>query len=491
MQTVNLPIAIDESLSIPLYEQISRSLKDAIKSGQLPDGSIIDSTRELSRKLGVSRHTVMHSIELLQSQGFIESRNGRLVTISRGNLDESLRDQVRTSSKEISLPISELGEKLLTIDDAQIMQSSSDYFQPFDLPVKRWRRLAQHHVSNSFHLLCSREQDPFGFLPLREQLADYLSRARSISCSSRQIVVFHDSASALDLLLRFTLDAGDSIAVENPLHPSISSQLRSYDFQLIPLNADDEGAEVSVLDECERHPRAIFVTPSHNNPKGVPMSLGRRNSLLSWVDENDTFVIENDEDSLYRYTTRPFPSLHALDPTGARVIYLSSFSKAISPLIDLAFVVLPESLVATFESGLSHLQQSSPMLDQLILADLLHDGYLERHIRKSTQSLGHRRRALIIALTREFQRNVRISQESFGTHLLVNLNTPNTLDDVLSAAMKAGLQVASTRSHYLNGSGRDGELLMSFADLEDESIDSKVRCFAAELMDSRLNFAPS
>src|SRR5262249_53204569 len=149
---------------------------------------------------------------------------------------------------------------------------------------------------------------------------------------------------------------------------------------------DDEGACIQQLEDMPNPPRMVYVTPAHNNPLGTQMSLSRRVALLTWIEQHGSLVIENDQSCHYRYNARPMPALHSLDPTRSRVIYLSSFESILEPLVRLAFVVIPKSLVRLFAAE-RHLRQNIPALDQLVLADFLRSASLERHIHRNNQVL--------------------------------------------------------------------------------------------------------
>lgn len=482
MQTLSLPIALDESLATPLYEQLTQSLKDAILSGQLPHGTVIDSARKLSKKLGVSRHTVMHSMEILVSQGYIYT-DGTLTTIAvPKNANITFESGPVTRDNGATPPNSKFGERVIALGHIEDRSIDPLIRQPFEIPFAHWKRLTQTHARDTEALLDSTESEGLGYQPMRSALSDYLGRSRSVFCDPDQIAIFPNTTSALDMITRLLFDGGTDIAVENPTWQRNIAVFRANNLDIYPLDVDIEGVCLGRLGTLLTPPKMVYVTPSHNNPSGMPMSLNRRRALLSWATENDAIVIENDEDSHYCYTTRPMPSLQGLDSSRNRVIYVSSFGSILSPLAQLAFAVVPKKLCSLFASAMDHFQQSVPLLEQLVLTDLLNSGFLERHIHKSSQSLAHRRRSLVIALTKAFKRNVRINNESVGTCMLIHLETGRSEARVKKAAQLAGLALDSTSAFYMMQNPPHGEFIISFANVNDD-IEVRVNEFARLLCD--------
>jgi GntR family transcriptional regulator / MocR family aminotransferase len=220
------------------------------------------------------------------------------------------------------------------------------------------------------------------------------------------------------------------------------------------------------------------VTPTHHDPLGMPMSVSRRQELLAWAITNKGMILEDDVDSLFRYTTRPLPSLQGLDPSKNSVVYLSSFDKVLSPLMQLSFAVFPHSLLPLVANAKSMLQPNAPLIDQMVLADLIREGHLERHIRRSAVILSRRRNALITALTRCFGRKVWIARESAGTHIFVRLSTGWIDSALVQAAKSSGLAIKSTREYYLADRPPTGQFIISFAGLDELEAHSIVERFA-------------
>lgn len=485
MQTINLPIVLDESLAVPLYEQITQYVKDAIIGGQLAHGSVIGSSRELSKKLGVSRQTVMHSMEILQSQGFVESTNGKLIAVAVERNNDIVSSGQGNRSNDVTPLKSDFGERVLALGhNESCLQIDPVAHRPYELPFHQWRRLVQKHLHDEARLLGYSVTDELGCSELRLELKDYLGRSRSVVCDPDQIVIFPDTISALDLITRLLLDDRSDIAVENPTRQSNLTPFRAHNLELHPLDVDEEGACVHRLGALLNPPKVVYLTPSSNNPLAIPMSINRRRDLLSWADKNGCMIIENDEDGFYRYTGRPLPSLQGLDPTRGRVIYLSSFRTVLEPLNRLAFVVVPKNLCSRFVAARQTLHQGIPLLDQLVLADFLKSGFLERHIRNSTHSLAHRRRSLMIALTKAFQRSIRIAGESVGENLLVSLATQCSVETVMVAAQRAGLTLESTGSFHLLHNPPGGQFIISFAYIDETDIETRVHEFS-KLLQSR------
>ncbi len=485
---INLPIILDENLSSPLYEQLSHSLRDAIKTGKVSHGTVLDSTRDLSRKLGISRHTVLRSVDILQSQGYLESKNGRLTAVSctgPETVSESIDAEtnpaqtINVQPDSFPIAISEFAEQVVADQRLDLYKELNCGALPADqLPFKHWKKLMYKHIQTEYSGLCDPVVDPLGHEPLRVQLTDYLKRTRSLDCDPDRVVIFPDTMSALDLIGKLLINPGDRIAVENPGFRHSRRVFEAYKGKLCPIDVDENGLCVDQLNRLSSPPKMACVTPSHHDPLGMPMSLSRRQELLEWATKNGTLILEDDNDSLFRYASRPLPSLQGLDSSKSSVIYLSSFGKVLSPLVRLSFAVFPAQLIPLIANAKEMFQRNVPVLDQMVLADFIREGYVERHIRKSALSLLRRRNALITALTRCLGRKIWIARESAGTHIFVRIKTDWVDAALVEAAKATGLPMASTQGYYLSERPPTGQFIISFADIEETNAQPLVESFA-------------
>jgi len=480
MDTIlNLPIVLDDNLNTPLYEQLSHSIREAINSGQVAHGTVLDSTRDLSRKLGISRQTILKSVDVLQSQGYLTARNGRLMAVAACAPNVPTSDLVDTQpGMSPPIVVSQFGEQFTHQPDDPETEWDECSFDAGTLPYKQWNRLMFKHVRSVQNKLDETCVDGLGYWPLRVELADYLKRSRSVDCDPERVVVFFGTGSALDLIAKLFIDPGDRVAVENPGFRRFRLLVSACRGEICPVAVDDHGLSTDQLSRLAIQPKITCVTPTHHDPLGMPMSVCRRQELLAWAIKNKGMILEDDMDSQFRYTTRPLPSLQGLDPSKNSVVYVSSFDKVLSPLTQLSFAVFPHSLLPLVANAKAMLQASAPLIDQMVLADLIREGHLERHIRRSAVILSHRRNALITALTRCFGRKVWIARESAGTHIFVRLSTGWIDSALVQAAKSCGLPIQSTREYYLSDRPPTGQFIISFASLDESKAHLIVEKFA-------------
>jgi GntR family transcriptional regulator/MocR family aminotransferase len=322
-------------------------------------------------------------------------------------------------------------------------------------------------------------QESSGYRPLREAIAAYVGTARAVRCGAEQVIVVTGSNRAIDLVVRVLLNPGDQAWAEDPGYPQARAALLGAGGQVVPIPINEEGLDADAgLARCP-DARLAYVTPSHQYPTGVTMSLPRRLALLDWASSRSAWILEDDYDSEYRYVGRPLASLQGLDRHG-RVFYLGSFSKVLFPALRLGYLVVPPTLVSAFGAAQASLGGSPPSLEQAVLADFITEGHFVRHIRRMRTLYAERQDALMRALRRELAGRLEVPAFESGMHLLGWL--PEGTDDrtVSERAAKAGVAVRPLSAFYATPTRRGG-LLLGFAALRPNQIRDGVRRLAAVL----------
>ena len=306
-----------------------------------------------------------------------------------------------------------------------------------------------------------------GYLPLRRAVADYLRVSRSVRVNTDQVLITAGTQQSLSLAAQLLADAGDLAWVEDPCYWGARRVFEACDLLLRPAPVDAEGMNPQT-DDLPTEPRLIYLTPSHQYPKSVVMSLSRRRLLLDLAARKAAWILEDDYDSEYRYTGRPLSSLQGLD-THDRVVYLGTFSKVLYPGIKIGYMVLPPALVEPFKSALYDLQRPGQMMLQAALADFIEQGYFATHIRKMRLLYGERRELLRKTLAPILGSAATISSEESGLHLAILL--PPDCDDTALAgrAAEEGLSVRALSSYYL-GADRERGLVVGYAYVPTEKI---------------------
>ena len=336
--------------------------------------------------------------------------------------------------------------------------------RPFDaglaaldsFPLHTWNRLSSRRARLSGPSLIG-YGDPAGYPPLREAVAAYLSASRGVSCVAEQVVILTSSQQALDLAARMLLDPGDAAWLEDPGYLGARSALRAAGAQVVPVPVDDQGLDVEAGRSRAASARLVYVTPSHQYPTGVTMSLERRLALLDWAGRAGAWVVEDDYDAEYRYEGRPIAAIQGLDPAG-RVLYVGTFSKTLFPSIRLAYLVLPKGLVSAFVNARALMDGHTPQLPQAVLADFLVEGHFGAHLRKMRALYRERRDALVESVERRCGGRLRLGPADCGFHVAAYL--PEGKRDVEIAHRAAGHGLAlPPLSRYFLGRARHGFLL--------------------------------
>lgn len=470
-------IAIDNTSGVPIHRQIYEAWRRGILAGRFRKGDRVPSSRELALALRVSRSTVTQAYEQLFAEGYLQTARGS-GTFVRGDLHEHSLPASPTSRGNESQPsvaLSRFGAGLRSdflyapqpADHICFSRWSPDVAR---FPLTLWRKLLSRHMRIAERSVLDYAQQAQGHEPLRREIAGYLARSRAVQCTPDQVVVLNGSQQALDLCARVLCDPDDEAAFEDPGYLGTRRIFEASHVRLRPVRIDDQGI---VVNEIPQGMRLVYVTPSHQFPTGVSMSLARRLELIAWARRSRAAIIEDDYDSEYRYNGPPLPSLQGL-AHDVPVIYCGTFSKVMFPALRVGFAVLPDALVAPFRRAKWLADRSTPMLDQVALTDFIAEGHLERHIRRMRRLYGQRRAALVESLRRHFGDRVRVLGEASGMHLMIRT------DDATLAerAARNRVQIVSTRAYYLS-KPRNDEFILGFSSLSERSIREGIRRLAA------------
>lgn len=326
-----------------------------------------------------------------------------------------------------------------------------------EFPFEIWSRLSARRLRRPPRELLG-YGDPAGYRPLRESIAAYLKSARAVRCETDQVIVVDGAQQALDLVARVLLDRGDAAWVENPCYLGTRGAFLSAGAKLVPVPVDDEGFNLSAALKRNKRARLVYITPSHQFPLGMTMSLSRRLALLEWANRSGAWIIEDDYNSEYRYSGRPLASLQGLDRTG-RVIYIGTFSKTIFPSLRLGCMVVPQNLVDVFAGARALTDRHSSTIDQAVLTDFINEGHFARHIRRMRVLYEERQKVLVTAAERELSGLLDVSPAAAGMHLVGWL--PEGVSDKAAAesAARHRVKTAPLSAYSLEPLSRGGLVL--------------------------------
>ncbi|MDR3097994.1 MAG: PLP-dependent aminotransferase family protein [Paraburkholderia sp.] len=308
-----------------------------------------------------------------------------------------------------------------------------------------------------------------GLALLRHVLADYLRTSRSVRCSPEQIIITTGIHQSVDLAARLLSDPGDTIWTEDPCYWGVRSVMQVSGLKPRPIAVDSEGINPSPDDFAAAPPKLILVTPSHQYPLGMVMSLARRRMLLEYARQHQCWIIEDDYDSEFRYGSRPLASLQGLDTAG-QVIYVGSFGKTLFPGLRVGYLVAPEPLAESFATASAELYREGQLLQQAVLAEFIAEGHFTSHIRKMRALYGQRRQVLLDALARRYGDALPAMGGDAGLHVVMQL--PEGSDDraVAEAALARNIVVRPLSGYYSARERAASGLLIGYACVPDEEI---------------------
>ncbi|HEX3158659.1 MAG TPA: PLP-dependent aminotransferase family protein, partial [Gemmatimonadaceae bacterium] len=314
-------------------------------------------------------------------------------------------------------------------------------------PLDLWARLASRHYRRSSRLLFT-EADPRGYPPLREAVAHYLGVSRGVRCEAEQVVIVAGAQQGVHLAARVCLDPGEAAWMEEPGYPDARRALLDAGVRVVPVPVDRDGLDVAAGRLRAADARLVFVTPAHQAPLGMVMSVGRRLALLEWARERGAWILEDDYDSEYRYSGHPLPALQGLAEANERVLYLGTFSKTLFPALRLGYLVVPHSLVDAIAGARALVDRHSPLVDQAIVADFMESGHFARHLRRTRAIYAERQGALLAAAGEELAGLVRLAPDQGGLQLIAWLPPGVSADAAAGAARHAGVDCLSLARYY-------------------------------------------
>ncbi|WP_203335042.1 PLP-dependent aminotransferase family protein [Planococcus beigongshangi] len=428
-----LMFQLDKQNASPLYKQLYTAIKQAIIEGKISVDTKLPSKRKLADFLSISQTTVELAYGQLVAEGFIESRP------RKGYYAQAIEELAYLDLPQEEAVIPEKIDYVFDFNPAQIDTSS--------FPFATWRKLAKDVIdeTNGDILLSGHPQ---GEDMLRLEITRYLFQSRGVVCQPNQIVIGSGTEQLMPLLIRL-LPNTFIFGFENPGYALTHSIFSHHDRKSLPIPIDEDGINVN---ELENSPVDVaYVTPSHQFPTGSVLSAARRAQLLNWANAKpERYIIEDDYDSEFRYTSRPIPALQSMDLSG-RVIYISTFSKSLMPSLRIAYMVLPNTLVHEYNKTFLHYSSSVPRFDQQIVAHFMKEGHFSRHLNRM-RKLYKKKLEKLTATLASFAPAVKISGEQAGMHVVLTIETMFSEKQLIALAKDAGIRVFGLHSYDIGKS---------------------------------------
>jgi len=469
----------------PQHETLTRWLYDelrlAILEKRLAPGARLPATRDFARLYGLARGTVVSVFERLQAEGYVSCRVGSGTRVNRVAGVSPARARRVTVPTYIRQAVSGYARPKPWIGLARI-----EGVRPFSMqepalaefPAKLWGSLAARRA-RKFASWLQTEDDGRGYRPLREAITHYLASSRGVRSSPDQVVIVSGVQQALDLLSRVLLKRDDAVWMEDPGYFGASIAFESVGARIIPVPVDAEGLSVSAgLRTCPQA-KGVYVTPAHQFPLGMTMSLERRMEILKWASRAGAFVIEDDYDSEYRFKGQPVPAMQSLDRNSS-VVFIGSFSKILFPSLRLGYVILPSQLADYFLAFRSRTDFRSVNLDQAVLCDFIVEGHLGRHLRRMRNLYASRLEALIAGGERYLKGLLKVSGVQAGLYTMGFLENGMNSRQAETAAAARGVEVFALDRYTLKRPDLKG-LLLGFAAFDETAIRKGLIQLAAAL----------
>lgn len=429
-------------------ERVHADLRAAILGGKLAAGFRLPSSRALADQLGVRRNAVLAAYELLQLDGLVEARrgSGTYVCASLPGARAVTTGKPSFALSPPPLPFAlghiwtdrEMLKRLATVLRRRILRAD-----PADLGYG----------------------DPRGSEALRRQIAAHLAASRGVDCDPDCVVIAPGVHQALRMCAEALLRPGDAVWFEDPGYVAARKTLEASGLSLVAAPVDAEGLDLEAARAREPRPKAVYVTPSHQFPTAVTMSMRRRVALLGWARETGAWIFEDDYDSEFRYGGAPLTALAGIGGRD-RVVYLGTFSKTLFPGLRLAYLVLPSAAVGPVLAARATLDRFPPGFLAGAVADLMAEGALSAHTRRLRSRSRAARDVVVEALGRSAGGALRLVAPAQGLHLVALLDERAPPSAASLIRERAGVQALLISETRMRGGGPDG-FVLGFAGYEE------------------------
>jgi GntR family transcriptional regulator/MocR family aminotransferase len=442
----------------PLYVQLYSYIKEQIQSGSISEGVKLPSIRQLSQYLKISKNTVETAYQQLLAEGYIESktRNGLCVL----------------ALEKVSLenPRALIGSIQSRTENAYRYDFVYGDIDLNRFPLSTWKRCMMDSLSKESNALL-KYGHPQGEPELRLQIAQYLFQSRGISCHPDQILICSGTQHSISMLVQLLSLGGQNVGMENPGYNGVRTVFSNHGCTIRPISIEQDGLNVEELQLVNI--KAAYVTPSHQFPLGMVLSIQKRMKLLQWAAHNDAIIIEDDYDSEFRYIGQPIPSLKALD-TGERVVYLGTFSKSFLPAARLSYMVVPTAMMEKLnEVLLVYNQPASPIIQQAVFL-FMDRGHFAGHIRKMRRLYQAKHKTFIGAIQRYMGDRVNIIGHKSGLHILLDIKQRDSME-LIELAARNGVKVYSPKLHWMEPEKCPSSyVLLGFGGLSEEEIEEGI-----------------
>ncbi len=442
---------------IPLYRQLFQQIREKILSGKLPAHFKLPSIRDLAEELATSRNTVEGAYQELCAEGYIYSKSRSGYFISDIDKEFAVSSQMVQRKQDLH---------------PRLTESYQYDFHPARLdpevfPTALWRKCLLEALRSNVEDF-SHYSEPQGEWGLRCNIQFYLEHSRGVLCSPDQIVISSGLQHSLEIVAQLLKDSHKSVAVENPGYHLPRDLFRTHGFNIIPISVGPKGHSLDALNVLSD--AVVYVTPSHQMPLGHVMPVADRMKLISWAENRNGIIIEDDYDSELRYTGKPIASLQGLSPD-SNIIYQGTFSKVFSPALRLSYMVLPRSLLSSYKCIFRNYLSSVPLLSQRAMITFMERGHWEQHIRRSRIFYKKKHELMLQAIEQYFGDKAKVIGQGAGLHIVLEL-AKSLKDEALfiDQVEQHGCRLLPFSDFSIWGKPENKKLLLGFGGISIEEI---------------------
>lgn len=458
-------VIIDTTSKMSFYQQIYSQIKEDIFMGSLKAGSRLTATRLLADELGVARNTVIAAYDQLEIEGYIYSKRGS------GYYVNKVYDSSYSQKMELPPPYMPPQSKSTNNIKYDFQYGAIDTTV---FPNNHWKKSLLHAHDAMMAETSLIYIDKQGEYKLRKAISHYLYHARGVNCNPDQIIITSGHQQSLEYISRIFDCSNYSFSMEEPGYDGSRNIFEKSQYKMNPIELDKNGINLSKLDELSN--TLLYLTPSHQFPTGCILPIAKRLSILSWAQQKNSYIIEDDYDSELRYDTLPIPSLHSLDHHH-RTIYLGTFSKSLSPDLRISYMVLPPKAVSVYHEIYQSSNCTVSKIMQLTLADFFENGQYEKHLNILRTYYKKKHDLLHSSIRKIFKDKASIQGKGAGLHILVTFDTTLEQSEIINRAKEKGIIIYPVDIYWFQGEkAPKNQILLGYGNIQINDIPTAIEC---------------
>ncbi|MBZ4033358.1 PLP-dependent aminotransferase family protein [Flavobacterium sp. 17A] len=461
-----LEIQLDKKSDKAVYLQIADAVIDAVKTGKLISGNALPGSRQLAQLLKVNRNTVVEALDVLTAEGWLETfdRKGTFVTHSLPKIDHS------TVNK----------------NDLKTSVETSKSFLVFDDGLPDSRLAPMNDLARAYRELFSRKSrwqimgysSELGNPEFRKSIAQMLNFKRGMSISSEQICITRGSQMAMYLASHCILKSGDYVLVENPGYKPAWETFENSGAKLLPIDVESDGLNTDQVEKyLQKHKniKAIYVTPHHQFPTTVTLSLKKRLKLIELSNQYNFTIIEDDYDNEFHFGQRPILPVSSYSAL-KNYVYIGSFSKVVAPALRIGYLVSSSENILKIGNHRKIIDvQGDNIMEEAIL-NLINEGKIKRHLKRANLVYRTKRDYFESILNQYLQNKIIFTKPEGGLAFWIVPKAEIDVLEVFEKLKQQGIQIMSPDRFSFDKTIRGFRL--GYASLSEKQIEEGIKALS-------------